>query len=71
MIGFSCFNALQAGLCRICSLTALSLRLPLQELAEQVFPIGIAHRHLGLIAEESLERGALLLLLLLLNLHLL
>src|SRR5690348_14711548 len=52
-------------------LAALSVRLPLQEFAEQVLPIGIAHRHPGLIAQEGLERGALLLLLLLLGRHLL
>jgi hypothetical protein len=65
------FDAAASNSYPIFSLAVLSLRLPLQKFAKQVFPIGIAHRHLGLIAEESLERGAVLLLLLLLNLHLL
>jgi len=50
---------------RISSLATLSVRLPLQEFAEQALAIGIAHWHVGLIAQGGLERGALLRLLLL------
>ena len=46
-------------------------RLPLKKFAKQFFPVGVAHRHTGLMAYEGVEVGSLLLFLLLLGLYLL